>query len=160
MKIEHWKPQSKYPELQLDYQNLLGACKGNEGSPAYLQHCDTSKGEQELTISPTNRGKNCEHLVKYRNNGRAYSDDPLIDDELNHILNLNVEHLVRNREEVIEQIKEDITRIKGKKASWSIQDVKRKIEEYESKTHGKYQPYCQVVVSFLKKRFKKELGLS
>jgi len=31
-KIEHVKSQKKHFELQLDYQNLLLACGGNEGS--------------------------------------------------------------------------------------------------------------------------------
>jgi uncharacterized protein (TIGR02646 family) len=38
MKIEHWKSQDDYPELQLDYNNLLGACKGGQGSPKHSQH--------------------------------------------------------------------------------------------------------------------------
>ncbi len=45
MKIEHRQSQKRHPELQLDYQNLLASCKGNEGKAKHLQHCDTSKGE-------------------------------------------------------------------------------------------------------------------
>src|SRR5436309_2407036 len=51
MKIAHWRPRfleavaadggKTYPNLpnQLDYWNLLGACKGNEGQPPAKQHC-------------------------------------------------------------------------------------------------------------------------
>ena len=39
MKIEHWKCQSNYPELQLDYSNLLGSCCGKTD---LCEHCDTS----------------------------------------------------------------------------------------------------------------------
>lgn len=60
MKIEHWKSQDDYPELQLDYNNLLGACQGGEGSPKHLQHCDTRKGNTEITINPLDTIKNCE----------------------------------------------------------------------------------------------------
>jgi len=159
MKIEHRKSQSQYPELQLNYCNLLGACKGNDGEPKHLpRHCDTSKGEQEITINPVDKLKNCEKLIKYRNNGRIYSDDPVIDKELNKIMILNTQTLVNNREAIIDQIKEDITRIKGKTAAWPISEVKKKIQQYESQTDGKYKPYCQVVVYFLKKRFAKELA--
>ncbi|QSV71285.1 MAG: TIGR02646 family protein [Aphanizomenon flos-aquae KM1D3_PB] len=31
MEIEHWQPQSKYPELQINYKNLLASCSGNRG---------------------------------------------------------------------------------------------------------------------------------
>src|SRR5947208_3458156 len=41
MKIEHWQCQSRYPNGQLNYRNLLGACPGGEGKPWHLQHCDT-----------------------------------------------------------------------------------------------------------------------
>jgi len=32
MKIAHWHSQDRYPAEQLDYQNLLGACKEMRGS--------------------------------------------------------------------------------------------------------------------------------
>ena len=44
-KIEHFKPQSLYKELQLDYKNLFIACKGNSSKE---QFCDTHKANQEL----------------------------------------------------------------------------------------------------------------
>ncbi|EDN71315.1 conserved hypothetical protein [Beggiatoa sp. PS] len=158
MKIEHWKPQSQYPELQLDYENLRASCKGNDGKSKFLpRHCDTSKAEQEITLNPVDEAKNCEKLIEYRRNGKIYSHDPIIDKELNDILNLNTQTLVNNRSEIIDQIIEDLTRIKGKKAEWSISEVKKKIQQYESKANGKYKPYCQVVIYFLKKRFAKEL---
>jgi len=36
MKIEHWHCRTNYGAEQLDYSNLLGACMGNEGSPARI----------------------------------------------------------------------------------------------------------------------------
>ena len=52
MKIEHWQPQTKYTSRQLDYRNLLGACMGNQGARPQNQHCDTRKGDSEITINP------------------------------------------------------------------------------------------------------------
>jgi uncharacterized protein (TIGR02646 family) len=156
MKIEHWQPQSKYLEKQLDYQNLLAACRGNEGELKHLQHCDTHKGEQEITINPL--GKLTES-IKYRGNGRIYSDDPNIDREINDILNLNIQTLVNNRAEIIDKVRQDLTKIKGKQAAWSANDVKRKLQKYEEKNAaGEYEPYCQAVVYFLNKRFAKKLS--
>jgi len=153
MKIEHHQPQKKYPDLQLDYQNLLASCKGNDGDSKHLpRHCDTSKGEQEITINPADKSKNCETLIKYKNNGLIYSDDPIINRELNDILNLNTPILVNNRKAIIDQVKKEIINIKGKKAGWSFSDIKTQIQKYESKTNGKYRTFCQIVIYFLKKR--------
>jgi len=55
VKIEHWKPQTKYPEKVLDYDNLLAACMGGEGDTDELQTCDTKKGNKELKYNPSNR---------------------------------------------------------------------------------------------------------
>jgi uncharacterized protein (TIGR02646 family) len=153
MKIEHHQPQKKYPHKQLDYQNLLASCKGNDGGPKHLpRHCDTSKGEQEITINPADKSRNCEALIKYKSNGVIYSEDPTINKELNQILNLNTPTLVINRKAIIDQVKKEIIKIKGRKSTWSYSDIKTKIQKYESKMNGKYRPFCQIVIYFLKKR--------
>ncbi len=154
MKIEHHQPQKKHPELQLNYQNLLASCKDNDGKPKYLpRHCDTCKGEQKITINPADKLKSCERLIKYRKNGQIYSDDKIIDCELNDILNLNTQTLVNNRQAIITQVKQEITNIKGKSATWPLSEIERMIEKYQNKdAKGKYKPYCQVVIYFLKKR--------
>lgn len=82
MKIEHWRSQDEYPDLQLDYNNLLGACEGGQGFPRHLQHCDTRKGNIYLSINPLDSNRNCEDLIKYRGNGIIYSDDKDIDSTL------------------------------------------------------------------------------
>jgi len=159
MKIEHFRPQSQYPELQLDSHNLLAACDGNEGSPRQLQHCDTHKADEEITINPADSQKNCEQYLKYSSNGRVYSDDPIIETDLNNTLNLNTQTLVNNRQNAINTVIQEMTQIKGKKAAWPIQKVYQKIHAYERKENGKYKPYCQMIVYFLNKRFKQELTM-
>jgi len=158
MKIEHFKPQSQYPELQLDYHNLLAACDGNQGSPPDLQHCDTHKGDEEMTLNPADSQKNCEEYIKYSSNGRIYAEHPFIDKDLNQILNLNTQTLVNNRCQALHTVIRELTVIKGKQAAWRVADVYKKIQAYEKKDNGKYKPYCQMIVYFLKKRFKKELA--
>ncbi len=160
MKIEHRQPQKKYPELQLDYQNILASCKGNDGGAKHLpRHCDTSKGEQEITLNPDEQSKNCETLIKYKSNGLIYSDDHKINQELNDILNLNTQTLVNNRKAIIDQVKIELINIKGKKAAWFASDIQRHIQEYKSKINGKYRPYCQVVIYFLNKRIGKKVSV-
>lgn len=155
MKIEHRQAQKKYPKLQLDYQNILASCKGNDGRAKHLpRHCDTSKGEKEITINPADKSKNCETLIKYKSNGRIYSDDPIINKELDDILNLNTYELVNYRKEIIDKVKQELINIKGKKEKWSDSDIKTNIQKYESKKNGKYSPFCQIVIYFLKKRIR------
>jgi len=155
-KIEHYKPQ-KYEHLQLDYHNLLASCKGNEGKNENEQHCDTHKGKREINISPVDKNNNCENFIKYRNNGTIYSDDPNTNNDLKDVLNLNVEILKKNRSSILDQVILEITRVKGRQAAWPLPFVRKVLAKYENSYNGKYIPYCQVVITFLKKRFANEL---
>ncbi len=155
MKIEHWRSQDEYPDLQLDYNNLLGACEGGQGSREHLQHCDTKKGNTPLTINPLDNLKNCEILIKYLSNGRIYSDDTVIDNELNDVLNLNMQTLVKNRgivlDTILQQLKNE--KIKG---DWTVAILNKKIQEWSNKQKDdKYKPYCQIAIYYLKKKLSK-----
>jgi len=160
-KIEHWKPQTPpFAHLRLDYQNLFIACKGNEGAKKKFQHCDTHKGKDEITINPADETKNCEQFVKYRKNGKIYSDDPIVNKELDGILNLNTQTLKNNRAEIMGQVINDLTTIKGKNAEWPLRSVRKMIRKYEGRQgrkNEKFIPLCQLVIYFLKKRFSNEL---
>ncbi|MDJ0799763.1 MAG: TIGR02646 family protein [Calothrix sp. MO_167.B12] len=154
MKIEHWKPQTKYRELQLDYNNLLGACKGGEGSPPQFQYCDTKKGDKQITISPIDNHRNCEKLIKYRADGKIYSDDETINNELNEVLNLNMQTLVNNRKEVWFSVIEQLNS-KYPKKDWKSA-IKREIQKWSNQQgDGKYRPYCQIVIHHLNKKLSK-----
>ena len=152
MKIEHWKSQDDYPNLQVDYNNLLGACKGNEGSPKHLQHCDTKKSNTEITINPIDTIKNCEDFIKYRGNGEIYSGDEAINYELDEVLNLNIQTLANNRREVLYLVIQKLTkeRLKG---NWTAAILTQKINDWSKKKEDyKYNPYCQIVIYHLKKK--------
>lgn len=152
MKIEHWRSQSEYPDLQLNYNNLLGACEGNQGSPKHLQHCDTKKGNAVLTVNPLDNVKNCEDLIKYHLNGEIYSDDTVINDDLNKILNLNMQTLKENRKIVLDELVKKLISERAK-GDWSASMLNRKIQEWSNKQeNGKYKVYCQVAIYYLKKK--------
>lgn len=152
MKIEHWQSQDIYPNLQLSYNNLLGACEGGEGLPDRLQHCDTKKGNIEISINPTDNRINCEDVIKYRGTGEIYSDDETINKELKDILNLNVQTLVNNRREVLELVLKEL-KSEYAKGDWTASILNKKIQEWSSRQKdGKYQPYCQIVIYHLKKK--------
>lgn len=152
MKIEHWKSQDDYEELQLNYNNLLGACQGGEGSPNHLQHCDTKKGNTEITINPVDNLRICEDLIKYLGNGEIASDDVTINNDLNQVLNLNMQTLVNNRKEVLELV---LKQLKNQypKGDWTEAILNKKIQQWSDKqSDGKYKPYCQIVIYHFKKK--------
>jgi uncharacterized protein (TIGR02646 family) len=123
MKIEHWHSQSVYPAEQLDYANLLGVCMGNEGQPRKNQHCDTSKGDQPLSRNPANSTPPIEDLIRFEGDGRVVSDDPDLKRELDDVLNLNAAFLEK----------------------W--------LQLWNGDTHtNQLEPYCQVIVYWLKKK--------
>jgi len=153
MHIEHWKPRSLYPGVQLDYKNLLAVCSGNEGKPKHLQHCDKRKGDKEITINPTH--PNCEIHVRFRSNGEVYSEDETIDLELNAVLNLNIQTLVINRKNVLDFAIRKLT-AENREGTWSKAFLQKEIRKWESLgTEGKYEPYCRIVIFFLEKKLAK-----
>lgn len=155
MKIEHWRSQDEYPDLQLDYNNLLGACEGGQGLPKHLQHCDTKKGNAILTINPTDNIKNCETLIKYHLNGEIYLDDIAINEELNKILKLNVPTLKGNRKKVLDAVIQILISEKPK-GDWTAAILNNKIKEWSNQQEdNKYKAYCQIVIYYLKKKLSK-----
>ena len=152
MKIEHWKSQTKYVDLQLDYRNLLGACNGNEGARRQNQHCDTRKGDIEITINPIESDKNCENLVKYRPDGKIYSDDASINHDLNKTLNLNLGFLQRNRKDALDVVIRKLDEKFSNKA-WSKITLQNVINALNTKDkNGYYSEYCQIAISYLKSK--------
>jgi uncharacterized protein (TIGR02646 family) len=152
MKIEHWQPQTKYASQQLVYRNLLGACMGNQGARPQNQHCDTRKGDSEITINPIEGDKNCENLIKYRPDGKIYSDDVSINHDLNEILNLNLSFLKKNRKDALDVVIRKLDEKFSNKA-WATITVQREIDKLNTKDgNGFYDVYCQVIVSYLKSK--------
>jgi len=156
MKIEHFKPQNiyngtnGYPDLTLDYQNMLGACPGVQKNDT---HCDTHKGGQEITINPLD--PNCEGLIKYRKtNGEVYSDDEVINRDLNEVLNLNLQTLKVYRQQALEALVNVIN--KETNGEWTKAFIQRKIKKYKERNdRNQYAPFCQMIVFYLEKKLKR-----
>lgn len=144
MKIEHWRCQARYPDRQLDYSNLLGACLGGEGRPNHEQHCDTRKGNQELCFNPADPAHPIEQRIKFLGNGEIASDDEAINTALNDILNLNIGHLVSNRKAVLDAFKQRLGRGKLNAA--------RELQKWDGTQPGDLHEYAQVMVYWLEKR--------
>jgi uncharacterized protein (TIGR02646 family) len=107
MKIAHWLPQASHPHNQLDYWNLLGACRGNEGQSLENQHCDTHQGNALLSKNPANPTHHVDVIVSYLTDGSVVSSDRIFNTELGEkrprgdfdegVLNLNLAILRHNR---------------------------------------------------------------
>ncbi|OBQ37858.1 MAG: hypothetical protein AN487_09055 [Anabaena sp. CRKS33] len=174
MEIEHNKPQADFsgnksdnksgnkfdnPDLQLDYKNLLASCSGNRGQGQKNLHCNARKGDYEgrnrnytMNLNPADANKNCENYIKYSSTGKIFSDDETINHELNEILNLNHEILVKNRKNTLSSVIIALNK-KFPNKTWSKEAIKKKLEELSSKdAEDKYSPYCQYIVWYLSKR--------
>ena len=150
-KIEHFKPQTKFRDLQINYQNLFVACSGGEGSPNNYQHCDSKKGEQELV--GINLLTKIENQIIYNKKSNLIEIDSFnanIKQDLK-ILNLNLQILQKNRKSSYDKV---ISNLKRK--GYSIPNIKKIITFYQSKNSDKYEPYCEMIVHFLTKKLKSQ----
>lgn len=152
-KIEHWRSQSRHLADHLNYSNLLAACKGGEGLPQRLQHCDTYKGESDLSRNPANPQHHIEDLIRFEGSGRVSSHDPAFDQELNDVLNLNTAFLVENRKQVLQAFIEALPKL----GPLSKPQLNKYLQKWNGGTSSttELQPFCQVIVYWLKKRLAK-----
>ena len=149
MKIEHWHSQTSYPGEQLVYSNLLAACLGSEGDKGRHQHCDSRKGDRDLSRNPANPADRVEKVIRYLPDGRITSNDPAFDSELNEVLNLNQPFLRNNRSEALHGFKNFL----AKSGPLSKAKLEKWLRTWTGEsTTGDLAPYCQVVVYWLRKR--------
>jgi uncharacterized protein (TIGR02646 family) len=152
MKIEHWQCQKNFPEKQLDYDNLLGACKGNEGAPPKEQHCDTRKGDKPLSKNPANPAHCVESFIFYKfSDGTIFSNDKKFNKELNDILNLNISYLRNNRKSVLLNYLRGLDKKRGQRG-WDKAFLEKELAQWNGENdNDNLAPYCQVIVYWLKK---------
>ncbi|MDZ4803399.1 MAG: TIGR02646 family protein [Candidatus Eisenbacteria bacterium] len=149
MKIEHWLCQSRHPNDQLSYGNLLGTCLGGNGQPTHLQHCDTRKGDSDLQWNPANAAHHIETRVRYELDGSMRAHDAVFDGQLDNVLNLNLPLLKNNRKSVLDAV---LAWWKGEKARIGgpvprdryVRERDRQIAGY-----GEMAPYGPVAVWWL-----------
>jgi uncharacterized protein (TIGR02646 family) len=147
MKVEHWVPQSGDRDCDLDYRNLLGACRGGEGEVPWLQHCDTAKGNQRLSFHPAR--DDVSRLFTYRADGAIVATDPKAEDDL-HILRLNdIETLKRNRRAAMFAVHAWLDRSENKGRSLSRAEILKRARLLEERKAGHLDPYVDVTVSEL-----------
>ena len=162
MEIEHFKAYSIYdgtdekPDLTLDYTNLLAACKGNEGAPKHLQHCDEKKGNDDIQMNPTD--KILMQKIRFNSAGLIFiteRDDTegVFNHDLNITLNLNVQTLVEDRKKIWTTLDQAMRKeFGGKQPTKSF--INQKLKDFSKQMNGKFAPMCQVAVYYLEKKLK------
>lgn len=146
--IEHFLPQSTYPELSLEYQNLLAVCDGNQGYGKHLLQCDKKKSDKLLeNIDP--RRDDVEQELFYLLDGSINSLDDGIEHDIDIRLNLNNQRIIENRKVVIDAVIAFIQ-------SNDHVTIKRALKKWKTRNEmDRYNEYCQVGIYFLKKYLKK-----
>ena len=149
MKIEHWRSKSHYPDQQLEYRNLLGACLGGEGQPPSRQYCDTRKGDRDLLCNPADPDHHIETRLRYEIDGSIRSDEGELDVQIENILNLNLASLKNKRKGVLSAIldwwREHIRDLPKSRQRRLLQNER---DQHVSGT-VEFVPYCQVIVWWL-----------
>lgn len=154
MKVAHWHSQTLHPDEDLDYANLLGACKGGEGMPPKQQHCDTFQGNRDLAYNPSNPAHDVESKIRYIGDGTMESDDPQLDHDINCVLNLNYGfRLKESRKAVMDTVISDVSRRPGSRTRGELQTL---ITNWGARdTAGHFQEFCCVAIYYLGRKLAK-----
>ncbi len=150
MKIEHWQCQDKYPKRQLDYDNLLGACPGGTGKSKRDQHCDTRKGNDDISFNPADPFHDVESKLQFLGDGTIKSNDVQFDQEINDVLNLNERSLNRNRKAVLNALQQSFMRGNPSKIA-----IEKELRKWNGDSGEELEPFCQVVIYYLRKKLKR-----
>ncbi len=150
--IEHYKAQANEEDKGMNYLNMLGVCKGNEGNPIHLMHCDKSRGNKLLFINPMN--PNCEAFIKYDTDGSMYSEDDRVEKDINEVLNLNNQRLSNWRKMVMDKVVNEMSKKYKKKEgqTYSRSDLNNEIKYWKNRYENKFHPFCQVAIYYLNKK--------
>lgn len=145
MKIEHWQCQTSYPNQQLAYGNLLGACLGGEGKSPAEQHCDTKKANRDLKWNPADTAHAIETKLKYLVDGTILSADEDFNTQLNDTLGLNFSYLKSSRKAVLDVV-----------LQWwrSTPNARQKVQQQINYRISavEYQPFSPVAIWFLRQK--------
>lgn len=159
VKIEHYEARNK--ENELDYQNLLAVCDGNEtliagGNKVNPKRftCDTMKKERRLHINPQSRSDM--GTIYYDNQGKIYSSNNDYQKDLDKILNLNDPsgYLIANRKAALNAL---IHKLQGLKPGQEARPLLQKLEKYcfSKNTLGEYPEYAGILRWYVKRQIRK-----
>ena len=101
--IEHFKPQERYPEQALDYENLHASClrETRPGNPLHCGHHKKNWFDEQHVIYPTD--EHCEQRFRYLLNGNIQPSaaTDLSAGQMIDVLALDIAYLSQRREQAI-----------------------------------------------------------
>lgn len=150
MKVEHFNPQSLYPDDTFAYGNLLACCQGKtQGEP----HCDTSKGDDEIKLSPLK--PSCVDTLSYEFGTGAIKSS---NEDYNHdldTLKLNAHIIKQNRRAALRAVITALQKKKQRGLEFNSSTISHQLKICRSvDEEGKRRPYCGIVIYFLEKRLR------
>lgn len=156
MIIEHLLPRSRYPNIELDYNNLLASCDGGrkkrtENNKINTQKnniipecCDSAKKNNEIKITPLM--PKCEESFLFDDEGKIYPMPGNTDakDTIN-VLSLNAPSLNHKRKAAIEAYKYIVDE---NNCQVFLEDIEKCNANFE------YEPFCFVIKFYIEKFIK------
>ena len=143
--IEHLDPQSKTDaELSVEYTNMLASCGRDTNKPEYRwpEYCGNKKGDLAIGVSPLQA--NCEEFFNYSSIGEILPTANNKDAQRTiKVLGLNHFDLTEGRKQAFEAL-EGITQEEAELLAQVCQQMN---------VQGRYQPFCNAVLYFLKNYF-------
>ena len=147
-RVEHLLSREKHSDLQLQYANMVICCPGHIGSE---DHCDRLKGSNDISFKPTD--STFIKTIQYTSRGRISSTNEKADKEINELLNLNTELLVKNRASALAQAIVEIN--KHSEGKWTKALIEKFIDRYcSAQKDGKKKEFCGIVVYMLQKKLR------
>lgn len=149
MNIEHWEPQSLASARQLDWKNLLAACKGSPGTGAKGKHCDHQKDNDRITLDPQ-RDLHVRTL-SFGADGTLRSSDDTLQADIDTRLHLNLPQLRALRKGAVDALVSYFRR--RHPGEFPVHALRRELERH---THpdasGSLPRYSSAVAFWLRRR--------
>jgi uncharacterized protein (TIGR02646 family) len=151
--IEHLRPKSLFPRLDLEYSNLLACCQGDTQDPPPKQiHCGHKKGDwydETLMVSPLS--PDCESYFRYTSFGEILptEDSAKRDAAEATIFHLGLEcsKLTAARKRALDSVLEVIDTLNEDQA----RELARKLDQ--PGPSGRYAPFCEAIVYVIRQYF-------
>lgn len=162
-RIEHCRPRHPYGEEEHDkkatlhFKWMLGVCYGNSlerGIKKEDTTCDAHRGNEELTINPFD--EESVRKIKYKADGRIYSEDDGINRDVTETLNLNCQaiSLPQTRKNVLMAEKQRIMKkCRGKSRDAFLRELERTYASLVQQRN--LTPYCGIIISWLENKLMK-----
>ena len=148
--IEHLAPQSKTDaELSVEYTNMLASCGRDTNKPGYRwpEYCGDKKQNLAIGVSPLQA--NCEEFFNYSSTGEILPTANNLGHQKDaqrtiEVLGLNHYDLTQGRIQALEALQGIMTQEEAELLAQVC---------HEMDAQGRYQPFCNAVLYFLKNYF-------